>query len=295
MTTEKQIEANQENALLSTGAVSQEGKVLVSHNAIKHGIFAKDLVIKSEVGQESEAEYLELLDGLVESFVPQGKMENLLVEKIAIDFWRLRRVMRFEAGSIRKHLSEVLENYYNSWGGGGKNLPASDIEKKIEEAHSYMDWNRKYLACLQKGIVKFDQPIWKGEEIESDIVDDFYIIANRIDRKLLSEDERKKLEYGELEFSALKEIIARADFITDPQIADELIARFMEQNEEYEREIEDLKEQKIANGIADDLNGKLCSLPPGDSLEKILKYETSIQKSIFQNIIMLKKLQCASL
>ncbi len=295
MTTGKQIEANQENALLSTGAISQEGKATVSQNAIKHGIFSKDLVIKSEVGQESEVEYLELLDGLVESFVPQGKMENLLVEKIAIDFWRLRRVMRFEAGSIRKYLNEVLEKYYDSWGGGGRKLSTNEIEEKIDESKSYIDWNRKYLACLRKGIVTFDQPVWEGEGIESNIDDDLYMIANLIDRKLLSEDERKKREYGGLGFSALKKLIARADYVTDQQISDALIECFVGQNEKYEREIEGFKEQKIANGIADELNGKLCSLPPGDSLEKILKYETSIQKSIFQNIIMLKKLQCPSL
>jgi len=44
MTTEKQVEAN---ALLSTCAVTVEGKTVVSRNAVKHGIFTKDLVIKS--------------------------------------------------------------------------------------------------------------------------------------------------------------------------------------------------------------------------------------------------------
>lgn len=47
MTTEKQIEANKMNALKSTGAVTEEGKAIVSKNAIKHSIFARDLIITS--------------------------------------------------------------------------------------------------------------------------------------------------------------------------------------------------------------------------------------------------------
>ena len=117
------------------------------------------------------------------------------------------------------------------------------------------------------------------------------MIANRIDLHLFSEDERKKLEYGELDLTVLRKIIKRAGYDTDREIADELIRLFVNQNEKYEKEINDLKEQKIANRIADELNVKLCSLPPCENLEKVLKYEKSIQKSIFQNLIMLKKLQ----
>ena len=37
MTTENKIEANRKNALLSTGAVTEEGKAIISKNALKHG------------------------------------------------------------------------------------------------------------------------------------------------------------------------------------------------------------------------------------------------------------------
>src|SRR3990167_1010559 len=113
MTTEKQVEANKQNALVSTGPVTTEGKAIVSQNAVKHGIFARDLIISSGDGKEDAQEYRELLDGLVVSFNPAGQMECLLVEKIAVDFWRLRRVLRFEAGSTRKFLDMAISNYYN--------------------------------------------------------------------------------------------------------------------------------------------------------------------------------------
>ena len=52
MTTKKQIEANKQNALVSTGPLTAEGKALVSQNAVKHGIFAKDLIITTGDGKE---------------------------------------------------------------------------------------------------------------------------------------------------------------------------------------------------------------------------------------------------
>ena len=114
MTTKTQVEANKQNAIKSTGPVTDEGKVIVSKNAVKHGIFAKDLIISAGDGKEDEGEYKELLNGLINSLNPVGRMECLLVEKIAVDFWRLRRVLRYETGSIRKHLDMIINDYYSN-------------------------------------------------------------------------------------------------------------------------------------------------------------------------------------
>jgi hypothetical protein len=112
MTTEKQRIANQANALLSTGPTSEEGKAIVSANSTKHGIFTKDLIVSSTIGRENADEYNEVLNNLKECFMPQNQMESLLVEKITIDFWRLRRVIRYEAASISSYLETIFKNFY---------------------------------------------------------------------------------------------------------------------------------------------------------------------------------------
>lgn len=139
--------------------------------------------------------------------------------------------------------------------------------------------------------MKFDQPIWKETEFESDIEDDLYMIANIIERKCFLSTEREKLQFGELNLLELKQIIARAGYVFDKEIADKLIICIEKQNVEKEKEIEKLEKQRLVNRIADQLNVRLCSLPQDENLEKALKYERSIQKSIYQNLIMLKKLQ----
>jgi len=55
MSTKAQIKANQQNAQKSTGPQTVEGKTIVSQNAVKHGLFAAEAVIKGENPADYEA------------------------------------------------------------------------------------------------------------------------------------------------------------------------------------------------------------------------------------------------
>jgi len=137
MASERQEQANAQNAQLSTGPLTQEGKAVVSRNAVKHGIFAKDLVINAGDGREDELEYLELLAELNIDFCPVGRMEKILVEKIAVNYWRLRRLIRYETGEIRGRLDDYKENALQSYYNGS---PYSRQRKQPElEYCSYKD------------------------------------------------------------------------------------------------------------------------------------------------------------
>ncbi|HUU29585.1 MAG TPA: hypothetical protein VM123_17420 [archaeon] len=286
------IEANRKNALMSTGAVTEEGKGIVSKNAVKHGVFAKDLIIASGDGRENEDEYLELLHNLTESLNPSGQMEHLLVEKIAVDFWRLRRVLRFETGSIRKHLDMVIYDYYNKtdWQGNKKNQTNDELVGEIDQRKEYLDWNNAYIKALKKGVVSFDNPTWSGEGLERDIEEDLIMVAEALKEKAMSEDECMRFEEGKLSFDKLKAIFKKAGY-SDKDIADGLIWQLKKENEDYKKQIYDLEQKKLKNRIAEEVNVKICSLPASDDAEKVMRYEKSIQKSIFQNLVILKKLQ----
>ena len=292
MTTEKQIEANKKNALLSTGAVTEEGKAIVAKNAVKHGVFARDLIISSGDGRENEEEYKQLLYNLIESLNPSGQMEYLLVEKIAVDFWRLRRVLRFETGSIRKYLDMVIYDYYNKadWKGKKINKTNEELDEEIAKQQEFLDWNNVYIKALKKGVVTFDNPTWSGEGLESDIEEDLIMVAEAIKEKAMNEDEYLRFEEGGFSFEELKAVFKKAGY-SDKDIAGELIRELEKQNEGYKKKIYDLEQKKLKNKIAEEVNIKICSLPSGDNAEKVMRYEKSIQKSIFQNLAILKKLQ----
>ena len=87
MTTEAQINANQQNAQKSTGPRTPEGRAAVSQNALKHGLTATQTVIKTENRADYDLHRADLLQDLT----PSGPMESMLAERIVSLSWRLRR------------------------------------------------------------------------------------------------------------------------------------------------------------------------------------------------------------
>ena len=87
MATRAQIDANRENAKKSTGPKTAEGKRVASQNALKHGLFAHEAVIRGE----SHAEYELHREVLLDEWRPVGPTECMLAERIVSLSWRLQR------------------------------------------------------------------------------------------------------------------------------------------------------------------------------------------------------------
>lgn len=101
---ERKIQANRKNALLSTGPKTERGKRTVSYNAIKHGLLAREVVITAGDGEESLEEFDALVEQLVDCYEPVGVMEQLFVQIIVVVFWKKAHSIRAENGEIRKRL-----------------------------------------------------------------------------------------------------------------------------------------------------------------------------------------------
>jgi hypothetical protein len=82
----------------ATGPRTTLGKERSKRNALKHGILSQVPLLKGE----SRAEYDAILNGLRENLQPEGELEELLVEKLALFTWRHRRVIIAETAEIGK-------------------------------------------------------------------------------------------------------------------------------------------------------------------------------------------------
>jgi len=100
---EKQLAANRANAQRSTGPRTPEGKAISRYNALKHGVLAKAIIPDALANLESQEDFDQLLIALGDYFAPSGAMEELLVQQVAVAYWRLARLYRAEAGAIAKH------------------------------------------------------------------------------------------------------------------------------------------------------------------------------------------------
>ena len=99
-TSPKQLEANRCNAQRSTGPRTPAGKARVKFNALKHGLLAKSVILPIRSRSEKRSHFDALLAQLIDELKPVGILEDMLVEKIAVSYWRLRRALRAEAGEI---------------------------------------------------------------------------------------------------------------------------------------------------------------------------------------------------
>jgi hypothetical protein len=90
--TEKQIAASRANGAKTHGPVTQEGKRKSARNSFRHGLLAKAIVFEGE----SREQFAALLKAFCDELQPQSPIEDLLVQKMAVNQWRQERLWGLE-------------------------------------------------------------------------------------------------------------------------------------------------------------------------------------------------------
>ena len=269
MISEKQEQANIRNAQLSTGPSSPEGKAVVSRNAVKHGIFAKDLVINAGDGREDALEYQELLTDLKSDLAPVGRMEMMLVEKIAVNYWRLRRLVRYETGEIRERLDDFRESALRSHYG------SSHYSRQRPELQ-YYNYNDEITDT------EYQEQCYKVAGMQSS---SFNLTEEKaaLEYVLCFRMDREEAEFTEKDYKAAKMYVAALS----PQMQGKLRKEMLE---EAQQVLDEMEEVRIWQVKFDRIH-KAKSLPATPDLNKVIKYENSLERSIFRNLAALKTLQ----
>ena len=117
MASEKQVEANRQNARKSTGPKTPTGKAAVAQNSFKHGMYA----VQGTFPGESQADYDLHRDQIFAEYHSEGRTETVLVERIANLSWRLLRSNRILLAVVNslhnshrnspvRHLNSILKS-----------------------------------------------------------------------------------------------------------------------------------------------------------------------------------------
>lgn len=151
MTSDRQAAANRRNALRSTGPHSAAGKDTAKMNALRHGLRAETLVLPDEDPVEFERFRQTLRDELA----PGGELEAVLIERIVILAWRLRRVGQIEAGIfVYCHDLQTARSARNK---------ATIIKRKLEDqlrAHAVLAGDRE---AYQQAVATAEQAEQQAE------------------------------------------------------------------------------------------------------------------------------------
>src|SRR5437867_5922914 len=146
MTTAKQAKANKKNSAKSSGPKTLGGKVKSSKNALTHGL----LSVRLFLNDENPGEFQQLMDDLVASLKPVGALELVLVEKIAVSFWRQRRLIRAETAGIELSRRTEHDHIRSQVGAAlGVNYPDnvkdSYLQPSMEDDAEYSAYCRRCL------------------------------------------------------------------------------------------------------------------------------------------------------
>lgn len=125
----KRTEANRNNARKSTGPKTPEGKAVVARNAIRHGLLSQQVYRE----EHEEAELRRLAERLCAQLQPVGAMEELLVNRIVSNAWRLRRLLEVEAMYQDYRVNRYVDGpYADEHGHTWSNIES--LEKVIDQS-----------------------------------------------------------------------------------------------------------------------------------------------------------------
>jgi hypothetical protein len=105
MTSPRQTEANRQNARMSTGPRTEEGKRQSRRNALRHGLTAETVI---EVLEDIE-DYKAFEAAIIADYDARTAVERELVLRLASLLWRIRRATAIETDLLRIQ-AEILRD-----------------------------------------------------------------------------------------------------------------------------------------------------------------------------------------
>jgi len=265
-----------------TGPRTQEGKNRSRQNACKHAIFSRIVLFKHEERQEFE----HILAGLRNDLRPVGTLEIIVVDQVAVAFWRKRRCLIAEGAEIQKGMDFV------EW----------DEEREHERravglSSSSTNYNGGLIATIANPTL-LERCLELLDDLKSAIKRDGF--DPEYDKKILIKlyGEYRQDDWRDTLFSSYFFWLAYAlcpdekrqiEGITSPEEAKET---FLTEIELEEKRLLRVKKDRAAKESA---RLKLVSLsrniPAPAEMDRLLRYGTSIDREIDRLLKQLERLQ----
>lgn len=266
----------------ATGPRTEPSRQCSSLNALKHGIFSEATLLKGE----SRAQFDRLRTQLWEALRPEGAVEELHVDKLVSLWWRSRRLLLAEAAEIRKN-TEFLESDKHAQQsadaeGIGRSEGLDGENGLMSKIH-----NPEILAYCLKSLMEMRDGIRArgfDEERDTSILDRIYGEKKMTLRENLRdhyqtwsetakcpEEERTREGYATSKECTLHFLDAIDDEIKRLQI--------------FHKKKTSVEAQRISIEMVRQ------GVPDGRGLDRLLRYETSLERSFDRTWDRLERLQ----
>jgi hypothetical protein len=276
------------------GPRTEEGKEVVRWNATRHGIRSPAPVVP---GVEKEEDWEEHRDGILRSLQPEGHLELVLAERVALLSWRLHRVTRYETESIALYQEKAQEDLAEQRG-----RPFSDVSgpARPEVVRSNLKSARVDLKLLKRFAKTGDEEPLSG----LDAANILWEVAEHTDAVAEGEAEAEELmenlsvpgleegtspeEFEGWTAGLLHRAVEQGASSADregPEAVLEAAMRSAEWKvkkakqsaEEVERDLERMSRERL--------------LPDDKTLEKVARYEAHLSRGLYKALHELEALQ----
>jgi len=272
---EKQIAANRQNSRKSTGPKTPAGRAIVRNNALKHSLRSRDVLVQGFSLYENKKEFANFRQRFHEELDPIGPLEDMLVDSIVATQWRLYRVLKAESGEIALNVDagsqfRVKEDNYVTdfllWNQVPD--PVETMKKSVRGlfvlkaylwgARNAFECERKLSKKIIDGVIIGGKPNTYSKRLEKFRAQSGKNPGNLEPGALLEDYENRVMDYLDDEIDLLEK--------------------------KYEAA---LKQEKIG----EDSHRAAETLPSMEVLEKIMRYETRLERQLYRAMNQLERLQ----
>jgi hypothetical protein len=268
--------------LKATGPRTAAGKERSKHNALKHGIFAKLVLVDGE----QRSALVALLTGIRNDLRPEGTLEEVLVEKLASLLWRYRRLLIAEGAEIRRGTQFHRSDKFAREGREAAAFLRSELEVRAgllagAENSCIRELCLEALQSLKESIatmgfrVRLDSRIlvqvYGGDELRS-VNHPLFLAYATYYRPVVSPGVNQERE--------------------DPADAEKRKAKFLKILQLQIDRLQgysDFDGERIAR--KDKLEALRCNVPSASESDRFLRYEASLERSIDRTLSQLERLQ----
>ncbi len=267
------LEANRCNAQKSTGPKTAAGKAMARLNAFKHGLLARTVLVRGQQGQESTGEFGQLCREFYEDLAPMGAMEEMLVDQIIQAAWRLRRARTAEAGEIALSVDE---------GHWERQRPNPQQQWARWQVWGDPAWEMENSAAGNSVLAVWLREVRARVEAEGELTDAAMKIPFRGQPNRLAE-ELEQLRRACLPPAAGAEAATHREETKMKVLAGidkklRLLDWGKAECQKRERAMEEARQSAAV-------------LPSEETLEKILRYETALERQLYRAMSALERLQ----
>ena len=306
----RQAESNRRNCRKSTGPRTAAGKAASRMNAVKHGILSGMVVVRGLRIQEHEEEYEGLRKRCFESLAPVGPVEEMLVERIVMTQWRLRRVVLAETGEIAMSVDGGLRHREDR-----QPLPLGIFANPLQEPVAQMEKTTQglgYLTAVLKSVrhdVERDGGLTKAtcESTGKWFMNEPNSITRELEgfRERMAADVKAATEASAVVTATADTSVDRMDKTVDGMDKSAewtgLSAEEMKENhqrgvlmfiDEKLKEYTKLSVQREEREDKDEWARQAADvLPSAKVLDKILRYEGALERQMYRALLQLERLQ----